>query len=74
MRLNLQKRPYYCSDPFNFKKKASIHLLLKIPDTGKGISAKQHAESFQDFIQADASISYCHSRTSLGIAITRKLI
>ena len=48
--------------------------LLRISDTGIGMTVDQIDHVFSDFVQADSSISRKFGGTGLGLAITQKLV
>ncbi|MDG0834426.1 sensor histidine kinase [Pelomonas saccharophila] len=48
-------------------------LLVQVIDTGPGIPAEKHAQIFEKFRQGDASVSYQHGGTGLGLALSRAL-
>jgi signal transduction histidine kinase/ActR/RegA family two-component response regulator len=50
------------------------HLLIRVSDTGEGITAEFLPHVFERFRQADASLSRGHGGLGLGLAIVRHLI
>lgn len=47
--------------------------MIEVSDTGIGMSEKQQEKVFEDFVQADNSISKKYGGTGLGMSITKKL-
>jgi signal transduction histidine kinase/CheY-like chemotaxis protein len=48
-------------------------LSLDVEDTGPGLAPERAARIFDDFVQADASLSRAHGGTGLGLSIARDL-
>ncbi|HLJ14755.1 MAG TPA: MHYT domain-containing protein [Bryobacteraceae bacterium] len=49
-------------------------LQFEVGDTGIGVTAEQKKKLFEEFTQADASISQKYGGTGLGLAITRRFV
>lgn len=52
---------------------AASQVLIEVQDTGMGMSADQLSRLFQDFSQADATISRRFGGTGLGLALCQRL-
>lgn len=50
------------------------NLQLTVSDTGIGIAPEYHKAIFEDFTQADASVSRKYGGSGLGLAIVKKLV
>ena len=49
-------------------------VVLRVKDTGVGISPEDQATLFEEFRQVDSSLSRKHEGTGLGLALTRRLV
>ena len=53
---------------------AGSSLRVEVVDTGPGIPLEAQERIFDEFRQADATVSHTHGGTGLGLAISRKLV
>lgn len=51
----------------------TLKLVFTVHDTGPGIPKKQHQAIFENFTQADKSVTRKHQGTGLGLAISKSL-
>ncbi len=54
--------------------RAAAGLLFSVSDTGPGVPLEQRQSIFQEFEQADGSLSRQHEGTGLGLTISRRLV
>lgn len=52
----------------------SAYLHISVADSGKGISARQQAQVFSPFVQANADTPAEHGGTGLGLSICKQLV
>lgn len=51
----------------------TVHLIIRVTDTGIGIAPEAQATLFTPFVQADSTITHRQCGTGLGLAISRQL-
>ncbi|MHA6889144.1 ATP-binding protein [Ralstonia pseudosolanacearum] len=51
----------------------TVHLIIRVADTGIGIAPEAQATLFTPFVQADSTVTHRHGGTGLGLAISRQL-
>jgi signal transduction histidine kinase/CheY-like chemotaxis protein len=56
------------------KNPTELKIKISITDTGIGIAQDKLATIFEDFVQADSSVSFNYGGTGLGLAIAKKLV
>jgi signal transduction histidine kinase/CheY-like chemotaxis protein/HPt (histidine-containing phosphotransfer) domain-containing protein len=64
---------HFSADSKN-KQDNTIDLMLKVSDTGIGISEDMRERIFDDFTQADTDITRKYGGTGLGLSIVKKLV